>query len=81
MPLLSLPRNSGVHKSQALRRHAALEAAGCSTYTLGTRDRTAVIVCLCCGRGSTHPRDVRERYCGFCHLYHVEWRAGEPGTR
>lgn len=29
------------------------------------------IKCLCCGRTSHNPRDVSERYCGWCHAWHV----------
>ena len=32
-------------------------------------DGTA-IRCLVCGRTSDHPRDLAERYCGFCHRWH-----------
>lgn len=28
------------------------------------------IVCPRCGRRSFHPEDVRQRYCGACHMFH-----------
>jgi len=68
-------------KRQAQRRRKALTAAGCSTYSLGFRPPSnllgmgaAPIVCLCCGLGSVNPSDITERYCGFCHEFHVEER-------
>lgn len=33
----------------------------------------AVFVCPDCGRPSTHPEDVKARYCGACH-----WWTGDP---
>jgi hypothetical protein len=28
------------------------------------------IKCLICERVSYHPKDISERYCGFCHRFH-----------
>lgn len=28
------------------------------------------ITCLLCGRTSHHPKDISERYCGNCHMFH-----------
>jgi YgiT-type zinc finger domain-containing protein len=28
------------------------------------------IVCPRCGARSFHPRDIEQRYCGFCHDWH-----------
>lgn len=28
------------------------------------------ITCPKCGRTSYHPKDIEERYCGFCHEWH-----------
>lgn len=28
------------------------------------------ITCLGCNRTSSHPRDVSDHYCGFCHVFH-----------
>ena len=39
-----------------------------STYTLTDRG----ITCHLCGRTSANPTDIRERYCGHCHVYHNE---------
>jgi hypothetical protein len=77
MPLISSPSPlamTPVVQEQAARRRAALVAAGCSTYTLGRREGLPAIICHCCGLGSTHPRDVRERSCGLCHAVHSEWK-------
>jgi hypothetical protein len=38
-------------------------------YTLGTGPRPS-ITCGTCRRKSYHPRDVAERYCGWCHVFH-----------
>ena len=61
-------------RAQASRRRLALVTGGCSTYQLGTRDGVAAIICLCCGLGSANRHDIAERYCGFCHEFHSEWR-------
>lgn len=29
------------------------------------------IVCRLCGRESSNPHDVDERYCGACHVFHA----------
>lgn len=28
------------------------------------------ITCHVCGKTSWHPEDVRNKYCGFCHVFH-----------
>jgi hypothetical protein len=61
-------------RHDAERRRVALVAAGCQTYTVGMRGGQAAIVCLCCGLGSAHPKDVAEKFCGFCHAWHSDWR-------
>jgi hypothetical protein len=61
-------------RAQADRRRVALEARGCQTYVVGMRGGQAAIVCLCCGLGSANPQDIAEKYCGFCHAWHSEWR-------
>jgi hypothetical protein len=38
------------------------------------------ITCTCCGRTSSHPRDVEERYCAACHHFHEEALAAEEPT-
>lgn len=60
-------------RRQAALRRGALEAHGCSTYERGTRGGQAAIICLCCGLGSAHPKDIAEKYCGFCHQFHTDW--------
>jgi hypothetical protein len=30
------------------------------------------IRCLICGAISYHPKDIEERYCGRCHIFHDE---------
>jgi hypothetical protein len=61
-------------RADAQRRRAALQAAGCQTYTVGMRGGQAAIVCLCCGLGSANPHDIAEKFCGFCRTWHSEWR-------
>jgi hypothetical protein len=36
------------------------------------------IHCLRCGRTSYHPADVRERYCGACHTFHIDEATPAP---
>lgn len=36
------------------------------------------ILCLRCGFRSFHPEDIRQRYCGHCHQFHVEPREPVP---
>jgi hypothetical protein len=35
----------------------------------------AAIQCLLCNQISYHPRDVAERYCGRCHVFHDDLAA------
>jgi hypothetical protein len=37
-------------------------------------DDGRAIRCLACGLTSYHPRDVAEKYCGFCHRFHEDPR-------
>jgi hypothetical protein len=30
------------------------------------------ILCLRCGHRSYHPDDINQRYCGYCHQFHIE---------
>jgi len=30
------------------------------------------IRCHTCGRTSLHPKDIEERYCGACHVFHED---------
>jgi len=39
-----------------------------STYTVA--DDGESILCHICGSTSFHPRDVAEKYCGQCHVFH-----------
>jgi ribosomal protein L37E len=32
------------------------------------------IVCPRCNKRSFHPKDIEERYCGFCHNWHENMR-------
>jgi hypothetical protein len=60
------------------------------TYTLLTirgrvRPDRSAIRCELCGSVSAHPRDVAERYCGWCHLFHdvvaqARALAAQPGA-
>ena len=59
---------------------AAAEALAIK-YRLGagvSEDRYSVapdglsITCHVCGRTSHHPKDVMERYCGYCHVFHSD---------
>lgn len=57
-------------REEAHARRVVLRQAGLTTYALGRRGGVKGITCLCCGLGSAHPTDIRERYCGFCNAYH-----------
>ncbi len=39
-----------------------------STYTISADGHA--ITCGVCGLTSYHPRDVSERFCGHCHVFH-----------
>jgi uncharacterized OB-fold protein len=43
-------------------------------YDLVVNQETGRLVlgirCHTCGRTSYHPKDVEERYCGHCHVFH-----------
>ena len=41
------------------------------TYALRMTEPIS-IRCLLCGLISYHPRDVSERYCGHCHIFHED---------
>lgn len=64
-------------RQAANRRRQALATAGCSTYVIGLRGGRPGIVCLCCGLGSSNVNDLEERYCGFCHEWHVDAKEEE----
>jgi len=38
------------------------------TYEILNEGRS--IMCLRCGLVSYHPKDVEEKYCGNCHIFH-----------
>lgn len=38
------------------------------------REGQTGICCHTCGFVSYHPEDVRQRYCGHCHVFHEERR-------
>jgi hypothetical protein len=39
--------------------------------TAGDKSYTG-IQCLRCGFTSYHPKDVAEKYCGYCHVFHED---------
>ena len=41
-------------------------------YSIKSDGVTTTITCHKCGRTSGNTGDVRERYCGFCHVFHEE---------
>jgi hypothetical protein len=42
-------------------------------YLIITRPNGAQgILCMTCGRASWHLEDVRQRYCGNCHVFHED---------
>lgn len=40
------------------------------SYSVGTHAGRESITCGLCGSRSCDPRDVTERYCGSCHVFH-----------
>lgn len=40
------------------------------TYVISEDGRS--IQCLGCGFTSYHPMDVKEKYCGHCHVFHED---------
>jgi hypothetical protein len=40
----------------------------------GTQTGATSITCFTCGRTSYHPDDVRQRFCGHCHVFHEDPR-------
>lgn len=44
-------------------------------------DDGRAILCLVCHRLSYHPKDVRERYCGYCHTFHTRKEHHESSDR
>jgi hypothetical protein len=57
---------------------------GAMTYQLVTmlaHGRTyAGIQCLRCRMISYHPKDIAEKYCGFCHRFHEDLPRGTSQT-
>jgi len=42
------------------------------TVTYRIEQQGAAITCLRCGVTSHHPEDVKNRYCGRCHVFHED---------
>jgi hypothetical protein len=40
------------------------------TFRIEVVDDCWTIVCLLCGAQSAHPKDLDQRYCNRCHLFH-----------
>lgn len=64
-------------REESAKRRAALQNAGCSTYTFGLKNSQQAILCLCCGLGSHNLNDIQQKYCGFCHEFHSEWKESD----
>lgn len=41
-----------------------------STYNVVTYGNTKAIKCSVCQKESFNERDIREKYCGYCHKFH-----------
>ena len=42
---------------------------------IAKEERSRVVLgirCHTCGRTSFHPKDITERYCGRCHVFHED---------
>lgn len=53
------------------------------TYRFVTHGSARGIMCLVCGMTSWHQRDVQERYCVHCNVFHEDLmtRLGGSATR
>lgn len=40
------------------------------TYETGHKGGADTITCRLCSMTSYHPEDIRQRYCGHCHVFH-----------
>lgn len=50
------------------------------TRDLPHRERLVLgIRCQTCQRISFHPKDIKERYCGACHVFHEEHLGAHEG--
>lgn len=45
------------------------------------REKPPSITCPTCRKTSYHPKDIEERYCGYCHQWHENMRAWEGEKR
>ena len=60
-------------------RSYVVEAAGDTYELLIDQDGRRAIRCKVCFIVSHHPEDVVQRYCGWCHAFHLHagWPKGE----
>lgn len=42
------------------------------TFFISVLEGQKSITCLCCGRASYNPNDIEQKYCGFCHEFHID---------
>jgi hypothetical protein len=56
-----------------------LKSIGAPTYVLGEMMERPCILCLVCTYLSFNPDDVKNKYCGQCHEFHLEGRVGTHG--
>lgn len=47
-----------------------LERVLCRTISYMLNFQETVLFCRLCGHASANPEDVKNRYCGHCHLFH-----------
>jgi hypothetical protein len=48
---------------------------GVGYHLVVVTDRSRLVLgirCLRCARLSFHPKDIEERYCGACHIFHED---------
>ena len=43
-----------------------------ATYQLSVKDKEAYIKCLGCGMISYNQSDIKNLYCGHCHIFHTD---------
>lgn len=39
-------------------------------YLIGENEHQQYIQCVTCGHKSYNPNDIKEKYCGYCRIFH-----------
>lgn len=62
------------HEEAVTHALMAIDLAGAKVIAIehAQVDSCPTITCPRCGRTSAHPKDISERYCGNCHMFHAD---------